>query len=179
MTANELKFLYVLLCFFIALSTSKTKDRQYLIIGMGFTAAADYFLLINGNEHAGVVLFIFTHAAYILRTGINKKWVIIALLLALLLSANLLTATLCYTIFFTANLFANIKNPRPIILTGLILFALCDINVLLYNLPRYITIPETISKTAYTLIWWFYAPSQLLLALSGFRNIPLNRIIDN
>ncbi|MBO7633297.1 MAG: hypothetical protein J6S72_02800, partial [Lachnospiraceae bacterium] len=51
------------------------------------------------------------------------------------------------------------------------IFALCDINVLLYNLPLLFDIHSHLLISLFdiigTLMWVFYLPSQVLLALSA------------
>ena len=53
---------------------------------------------------------------------------------------------------------------------GMVLFLLCDINVGLFNIAGYISLPENFYEFIYTasshLMWVFYAPSQVLIALS-------------
>jgi hypothetical protein len=53
---------------------------------------------------------------------------------------------------------------------GMLLFLLCDINVGLFNLSGFIKLPEEIYSVIYSyssiLMWTFYAPSQVLIALS-------------
>ncbi|MCR5330365.1 MAG: hypothetical protein K6E62_04155 [Lachnospiraceae bacterium] len=63
---------------------------------------------------------------------------------------------------------------RPVVfLVGMILFLLCDINVLLYNLGDYVSIDaplyNSLSAAAPYLIWVFYLPSQVLIVLSNLR----------
>ena len=54
---------------------------------------------------------------------------------------------------------------------GLLLFLLCDINVGLFNLSSFIKLPQDIYFILYNissvLMWFFYAPSQTLIALSA------------
>lgn len=54
---------------------------------------------------------------------------------------------------------------------GLVLFLLCDINVGLFNLSSFIELPQDIYSVIYSvssvLMWFFYAPSQTLIALSA------------
>ena len=57
------------------------------------------------------------------------------------------------------------KRNRALVLVGLVLFMLCDVHVLLFNLPYYMEVPTM--PWAFTLIWVFYLPSQALLAVSG------------
>ncbi len=55
--------------------------------------------------------------------------------------------------------------------TGMVLFLLCDINVGLFNLSGFISLPEEIYSVIYSLssilMWTFYAPSQVLITMSG------------
>jgi hypothetical protein len=52
----------------------------------------------------------------------------------------------------------------------MVLFLLCDINVGIFNLSGFIALPERIYQMMYSvssiLMWTFYAPSQVLIALS-------------
>ena len=56
-------------------------------------------------------------------------------------------------------------------LVGLILFVLCDINVLIYNLHRFISAYYLEYGTLYSLsavlMWGFYLPSQVIIVLSA------------
>lgn len=61
---------------------------------------------------------------------------------------------------------------RPgLFLAGLIVFALCDFNVLLYNLPAYIDISSEVLlfllRFAGDFMWMFYLPSQVMIVMSG------------
>lgn len=86
-----------------------------------------------------------------------------------------------YAALFLQNLIAHIKYYRDngpdslplinrrIMLLGLILFALCDIHVMLFNLPNFLPVPERIGLWGLRWIWIYYAPSQLLLSISAVR----------
>ncbi len=54
---------------------------------------------------------------------------------------------------------------------GMLLFLLCDLNVGLFNLSGFITMPQQVYSVIYAvsgiLMWFFYAPSQVLIALSS------------
>ena len=56
-------------------------------------------------------------------------------------------------------------------LVGLILFVLCDINVLIYNLHRFVSVYYLEYGTLYSLsavlMWGFYLPSQVIIVLSA------------
>jgi len=61
------------------------------------------------------------------------------------------------------------KCNRALILTGLVLFSLCDVNVLLFNLPQHTNIYMSawLIQTVFYLIWVFYLPAQAILAISA------------
>ncbi|CUH93345.1 lysoplasmalogenase family protein [Herbinix luporum] len=64
--------------------------------------------------------------------------------------------------------FKNRRNIRYLAI-GMILFLLCDINVALFNLSSYLDLASFYNKIyliSSILMWTFYAPSQVLIALS-------------
>ncbi len=91
---------------------------------------------------------------------------------------GLLVASVFYFISILFNTIGAIRlahsnrKDRGILLyaVGMVLFLLCDINVGLFNLTGFITMPEEIYLVIYSfssiLMWTFYAPSQVLIALS-------------
>lgn len=109
---------------------------------------------------------------------------------------RLLTAVVCfYGISFVGNIVhivvsivrshtGAIKPPclfaKPgLFATGLILFLLCDINVLIYNLNGYAGagagVPVWLVNAASILMWVFYLPSQIMIVLSGSGMQGINR----
>lgn len=186
-----LKFSFICLCFIITLfsyrySFSK-KDWIFHTIGMTFTLISDFFLVIQQNQHIGFIMFCFVHIFYILRASQNYRnsmmhiiGTFICFIPAFIFLDSLIATMLIYACLFIQDIIANVKNykssssdipkiNRTIILIGIILFALCDINVLLYELHKYITIPEWIPNIAHLLIWIFYTPAQFMLAISGIK----------
>lgn len=109
---------------------------------------------------------------------------IITIVIALLLKSIsvkldlLLIASIFYFISISSNVFAALRilahnrYDRSIALfaIGMGLFLLCDINVGLFNLSGFINLQEDIYHKIYSissvLMWTFYAPSQVLIALS-------------
>ena len=91
---------------------------------------------------------------------------------------SLLITSVFYFISILFNTIAAvqlaIKNHRLksdlLYAAGMLLFLLCDINVGLFNLTGFINLPEEIYSVIYSyssiLMWTFYAPSQVLVALS-------------
>jgi hypothetical protein len=81
-------------------------------------------------------------------------------------------AACIYTATFSA-IKSTGEYPHPnklLILFGMFLFVLCDINVAVYNIST--QLPKLNLKVliniSSSIIWLFYLPSQLFLALSGF-----------
>lgn len=95
---------------------------------------------------------------------------------------SLLLATIFYFVCILTNVITSVKlafhKPQRkgniIFAIGMFLFLLCDINVGLFNLSGYITMPENLYHTIYSfssiLMWTFYAPAQVLIALSVKRS---------
>ena len=172
------QFAFICICFGISLASFfkrlSTKDWALLAFAMAFTVAADYFLILFNNQHMGLRFFPLAHICYTFRAiKINKRHIAAAVCVfavLMLLPSNIIVFSAIYFIAFCINLIANGYSRHAnhkIIIAGLILFALCDVNVLLYNLPRFISFPNEVSDIAFRLIWVFYAPSQFVLSVSG------------
>lgn len=89
----------------------------------------------------------------------------------------LLTVSVFYFISICTNVVRSIKlslhysNKRGIrcFAVGFLLFLLCDINVGLFNLSGFLSVGpvyDIIYGISSILMWTFYAPSQVLIALS-------------
>lgn len=107
--------------------------------------------------------------------------ILLGLYLADVSPDGLLIASTVYFISLVFNVIGSIRlalrkpsrvNHR-IFAAGLLLFLLCDINVGLFNLSGYISLSgkagELIYRLSSILMWTFYAPSQVLIAVSGER----------
>lgn len=108
---------------------------------------------------------------------------IAAIVILILLLANVdFDALLAVSIFYFISLCTNVirslrlsicnRNRKDIryFAYGMVLFLLCDINVGLFNLSGFIAVGssyEIIYSISSILMWTFYAPSQVLISLSG------------
>ena len=188
--AFYIKFAFIAFCFVVALLSyficHSKRDWAWLVGGMGFTLGADYFLILHDSHLLGVFMFCFVHVCYMLRVLSERlKWW--ELLLLFLLGAGVIFAASfwlfvlvgLYGLLFGMDIVVNIwfykykdarlpKLNRGLVLAGLVLFMLCDINVLIFNLPRYFDLPVGLAQV-FPLIWVFYLPSQGLLAVSGVK----------
>lgn len=171
------------------------KNGNLLRLAALCTLGADYFLVASDNIKRlegmyfflGTQLFIFLHiylcdenkkrrkAHLIVRLCLTLGFIIAALLV---LGENA-DALAIISIIYYANLVTSIIfaiNGRPggiILMLGLILFALCDINVGLWVLNDMYTggFPEgsllhSLLFSGVDLVWIFYIPSQMLIPLS-------------
>ena len=167
-------------------------------LAMFFTVISDLFLLVLDIQLLGVLTFILVQIFYGLRISIVKKHdlvkefttriiiqAVLTLFIAYILKQinvlinPLLVATIFYFIYILTNTLLAIsvamsaKYKRPsmqLFAIGMVLFLLCDINVGLFNMASFVTMPENIYVVVYSLssilMWSFYAPSQVLLAYS-------------
>ena len=65
------KFVFIAACLTVALVSfvicKSRRDWLWLVLGLGFTLGADYFLILHNLHLAGVAVFCFAHMAYIMR----------------------------------------------------------------------------------------------------------------
>ena len=167
-----LRFTGIFACFLMA---KRRKADLFLTLALFFTVCADACLLLLYWPPLGVLLFCFAHLFYILRNTGDIRLVVITACLSVTVSAclfygldlTLVTAfSIAYAILFLINILTALTLPkeRPhkaMLLLGLLLFVLCDVNVAVYNLSL-----GSVSSVAGKLMWIFYMPSQVLLALS-------------
>lgn len=192
-------YLTVVFAFVFSLFYISNKKYNYLcMLGFMFTLIADFFLVVNGNaEYKGLAMTSFfivqiMYAVYIYLSIENKKKFIIGFSIRLTLTLALIIITALVlkdatdylaivSIIYFVNLFCNIFDcilnfkKMHLLLIALVLFLLCDVVTGLSVADGlYFQIPATsiISKIIYypfNLIWFFYVPSQVLIALNLYR----------
>ena len=170
------------------------KDGNALRIAMLFTLAADYFLVASPSPDkmmgmvffTGTQIFIFLHlylrednkkrrrANLYVRLGLSALLVIITLIV---LGSNADTLAIISIIYYanllTSMIFAPFdKRGGKLLCIGLVLFALCDINVGLWVLNDMYTggfpadsFLHQLLFSGIDLVWIFYIPSQTLIPL--------------
>lgn len=193
--------------FFSLIYFNKSKDSRYTALALLFTAVSDLILIFYLKiQNVGLMTFNFVQIFYALRMShsfkkISPKWNLI-IRLCLIFIVEIVARVLIgdafdLTIFLTAAYFTNlclnfilsfIKIKETYIITiALFLFILCDICVGLYNSSNYFPLPNFIAEVIYnapfSLEWFFYIPSQVLLALSTLitikKKISLDKIEQN
>lgn len=200
--STKLKFACIILCLIISLLTKEDavdlKKVRLLQTGLFLTVISDFLLLIVDDYYEiGIIIFSMAQIIYTIRYDFkNRKKIIryysiicsILLLVYIIMNIYFIRIDLLvlistfYGICLVTNVYKGIKiyahklYPRTngiMIAFGMILFMLCDINVVFYNILRNINITNeflySLYRMAYISMWLFYLPSQVLLALSGYR----------
>lgn len=136
---------------------------HYVIIAMLLTIVSDYILLFTKFYIFGILIFFIVHVFYIYYQLKEKQS---QRLLFSIVPLALFSVSLIYVSIFIIDIliaFQSFKNKaskkNTYFLAGLLLFALCDISIAIYFI--------TANRIFSVLIWFFYAPSQLLIALSS------------
>ncbi len=155
MPSDISRFSIILLCFLLSF-------WRGLPFAAFLTLCADFFLIFTDAYTIGISFFLFVQLAY-LQNLRNRPFPPQAFILfPLFLCLPILFLGFCYAILFLCHFLLAVKKAQPCLsaklyLLGLILFLCCDITVAwgYFHTPN----PR--------LIWFFYAPSQLLLALTA------------
>jgi hypothetical protein len=161
------------------------KDKLLIWSARLFTVIADYLLVILDNPKYGILCFAIVQIIYITRHSfIAKVNLHNSLLVALIASVVLVFLQYKIDLLFCkrsiifegavyggillTGLYTAAKTRRYLVTIGMLFFFLCDINVALYNFTGEFILGF--------FIWLFYFPSQLLLALSGFKTEYLKKV---
>lgn len=183
----------IIACLFSLLFIS-FKDYMTIQIGLLFTVLADLFLVVLTPmlQVPAMICFSITQLSYFIRIYFNQttkkekmihliirsiSCLFIIILTIIILKENTDFLSLIPT-FYYANLIVNIifafRQTKKSILfpIGLLLFACCDLQVGLSVLnSSYINIENSvilnfICNPPFNIAWFFYVPSQTLIALS-------------
>lgn len=181
----------ILLCFLYALARRGT---PLLVAGLAATVAADYFLVLCGaqNKLAGMVCFLVVQTLYAIflhRKGFGRAWLALRLGLAALATAVALAvlgdktdALALVSVWYYANLIINTAmafgkfRQFSFLALGFLLFILCDTVIGLQVATQgYLSIGEDtllyrILFMDFNLAWFFYLPSQVLIALTSIKS---------
>lgn len=184
-------FASIVLCFLYGLLQRGT---PLLVAGAAATVVADFFLVVCGPEQrlAGVISFLVVQTCYALflhRQDNRRIWLILRLVLILLITVIALTVLgdgidvlALVSVWYYANLVMNMVmsfgNFRKMGMLGIgfLLFILCDTVIgLQVAAQSYLpigreTLLYQILFMDFYLSWFFYLPSQVLIALSAVKN---------
>lgn len=162
--SSILKWFSIFLLFLIQLFYFQ-KSVSAWILAAGLTCVADYALLFSDYFSFGVFVFILTQAArcFFLNKKVLLKILPFGLLLFVLLdllSNRLFALSGVYALFLLMNFILAFRKREKPLIWGFLLFILCDLNVAVFN----ITSSGMFYQLAAFLMWFFYLPSQVLLA---------------
>lgn len=174
-----LKYAGILLCLAFALFCALRGGDRLVAPALLFTAVADWFLLIRSDHlQLGVALFLCVQGLYFLRlhrAGGSRRLLWLRLALAVvftltpLLIPGMATPLNFLAMFYFSQLLSNtilawtLPTMRTFAL-GLTLFVGCDICVGLFNA---FPLPPALFSLVSVGMWFFYLPSQVLIALSA------------
>lgn len=178
-----------------------TRDTRLLQAGFLVSLCADFCFKILHDNLTGVCFFMVVQTLYIIRhtrkSDVDKHFPGILyiplgtmLLMALLYWVGVFEKLMppimiSYSIFIACSAFVAYLAPgigyfpatnAKCIKWGMVLFACCDICVGLSGLVSVDhSVQEIVATVAHNLVWAFYTPALILLALSGYRQMPVSR----
>lgn len=204
-SSNLLKYISIILLFICsAIFVIQFREFETIILcsALFFTVIADFFLLFTTNLIPGILSFLVVQQLYLIlilksgNTGYTGKLLIKNLFIRLPLAAlfmiiltlvlgieamtdNWILYTICilYGICFLLNVItAFLRHTNALLKYGLLLFLLCDVCVLLTNMPSYFVLSTSITHFCRTiappLMWIFYLPGKLMISLSVYQRVP-------
>ena len=170
-------------CLILGLSFTLLADYFLLLLGYNFEYGIAAFIIVQ--QIYGIMLD--SNSPPICKNNLLKRLLIqlsIVLFITLLLyylDVNIEVVIVLSIFYFTSilvNTYRGIKvsmilkedRSSALFALGMVLFVLCDINVGFFNLSTYLDLSATVAipiiRIASLLMWLFYAPSQVLIALS-------------
>ena len=196
---DYVRFSSIVIAFLFALLfLDKNADSLLCVFALLFTVCADYCLVIMEPEPrmAAMVFFNTVQLCYFVRIFLNeksktKRTVHVCVRLALIVVAVFATvivlgesadALSIVSIIYFSNLLINIifafceRRRFLLFAIGLLSFAFCDVFVGLGVLVNdYIgaqagSILYSLTHTEMDIIWFFYVPSQTLIAISNYKD---------
>lgn len=184
------QYLSIILCFLFAALTCK-KDTLLILAGLAFTLGADYCLVVAKptQQLYGMLFFMGTqtmYAIYLQLKSRNKVLLIVRIALVVLAEGiawivlgDQLDLLAAVSMYYYANLIMNLVEAFTMYRTekllgiGFVLFLLCDTVIGLQVVSTgYLPIgPDSLLHQIlflpFPLAWFFYLPSQVLIALSA------------
>ena len=191
-------FASIALCLIYSITCVK-KEVHFITAALSFTLIADFFLVLCSEQQRlwGMIFFLGAQTMYAIHLQTKRfRWSLlwirislsaIALLITILVLKDSADALALISLCYYANLVMNIIEGftqfscNRLFPIGLVLFLLCDTVIGLQMMAStYIPISDTsvlysILYPGFNLAWFFYLPSQVLLAISGGCNISNNK----
>ena len=152
----------------------------------GFTVVADYFLLFTDRWELGILAFILAHYLRVLtlsltlsekRGGLYSGLILAAIGLIYIFHLPRTEGLgLIYAALILAGTCLAINRGNKLLMWGYFLFLACDLSVVFANYPL---LGPGISSIFRKLIWIFYLPSQVLLAIGGVRGLRVKKVFKH
>ena len=186
------EYALVLLCAaFACVCRDRDLDGLLSMLALLFTAGADLFLVALKEEQwiPGMAVFCFAQLFWALRLLVMEEgrrrlvhflvWafacgtlLIVAILLSRGADTLLLLAAVYASFLLTTVLFSWLTPQNLLFTLGMTLFLGCDIFVAVNNAALYLDLGaypllKTLHDIPFNMMWLFYGPSQMLLALSS------------
>lgn len=183
-------FLSIVLCFLFALSRL-CRDNRLTVAALGCTVGADFCLVLCDPQQKllGMIFFLAVQSLYALWLhGVRPlRWLVwvrgaltalgaaVACVVLGEKTDALALVSVCYYVNLIVNLAAALPlfKGMPLVPLGLILFLLCDTVIGLQEMSMgYLPIRDgsflhNLLFGSFPLAWFFYLPSQVLLALNN------------
>ncbi len=186
------QYALVVLCFAFACGfRDQSADGFLAWLALLSTAGADFFLVALKEEQRlpGMALFCLVQLFWALRLLLMEEgrrrlihglvWALSCgtlLIVAILFTRGadaLLLLSAAYASLLLTTVFFGWLTPQNLLFTlGMTLFLGCDLFVAVNNAPQYLDLAEypllkTLYDVPFNVMWAFYGPSQILLALSS------------
>ena len=188
---DVVRFSMILVCVvyvFARILTEKSRETWFLFLAFVFSAAADYFLIYREDRYLlAVGLFSAAQIFHALRISAAWQWkkglgpwllrgLVLLAGLSVLKLLKIRDPLIYLGVFYILNLIFSFtesiglaaSDKRYVILpAGLFLFILCDVTVGLRGMGEPWNLSDSLVRTAASLTYVFYVPSQVLIALAG------------
>ena len=183
--SNQIKLISIVLCFAFAIFQFYLKHTRIAFLQvciLGFTLISDYFLLLTNAYSVGIVTFIMVQLGYsgalklaenqdLTRTEYLVSGALIVISMILLKFDVTVGLSLLYAVLFVRNLFVahkarKLSQYNRWLFIGLLLYAICDIQVAMFNLDVIKTHFTWLYSVVAVGMWAFYLPGQVILTLS-------------
>lgn len=190
--SSMIKYVSIILCFLYVILGKKKERSVYIVAGLFFTVVSDYFLLLTDLFAPGMLSFSVVQTIYciycsksikqyLIKEGIQLciiSGVFIVVIIGIPMEFDIvLILSIYYFVHLVSNVFYSWirrkeSKERRLFAFGMTLFLLCDIHVAIFNAGNYVSFSsslayQTIYAVASVAMWFYYLPSQVLIAQAG------------
>ncbi|WP_310604597.1 lysoplasmalogenase family protein [Anaerosporobacter sp.] len=196
LTSSRVKYASIILCFLYAIYSKKKERSAYILAGLFFTVISDYFLLFTKDFAWGMLSFCVTQTMYSIYCSKDKRQFLIKEVIQICAIGGIMLVlpqvvfikidiVIIVSAYYFIHLLSNVLfswicskegRYRKLFAIGMTLFLLCDIHVAMYNAGSYLNVSSShvyqkIYEVATVAMWFYYLPSQVLIAMVGRKNL--------